>query len=127
MGRASTAAASQSESATRRQTPNIAKHRASSPPPPLEDESLTSSSKPSTPMVTPAQRTAPKLGRVQQDPEGRRELQSHAACDTSRLEEVANTTVEEAEEEHAPADEAELEALSEFETSPGVPVPGSEA
>jgi len=149
MGRASTAAL-QPESAPRRQTTNIAKHRASSPPP-LEDESLTSSSKPSTPMVTPAQRTAPKLGRPQQDPEGRRELQSHAAssarmpqpvavpqqvassggvfntaCDPSRLGEIAQTTAEEAEEEQALADEAELEALSEFETSPGVPVPGGE-
>jgi len=150
MGRASTAAL-QPESAPRRQTTNIAKHRASSPPPPLDDESLTSSSKPSTPMVTPAQRTAPKLGRLQQDPEGRRELHSYStssartpqpvavpqqvassggdfntACDPSRLGEIAQTTAEEAEEEQAPGDEAELEALSEFETSPGVPAPGGE-
>jgi len=131
-GRASTPAASQPESATRRQTTNIAKHRASSPPPPLEDESLTSSSKPSTPMVTPPQRTAPKLGRLQQAVAVPHQVASgggdclNTACDSSRLGEVAQTTAEEAEEEQALADEAELEALSEFETSPGAPVAGGE-
>jgi len=149
-GRASAAATLQSESASRRQTTNLAKHRASSPPP-LEDDSLTSSSKPSTPMVTPAQRMGLKMGRLQQDPEGRRELQSHAAsaprtphtaavtpqitsggvesphmaCDSLRPGEATHTRTEEAEEQ-APAVEAELEALSEFERSPGVPLPGDE-